>query len=239
MCTAIRVASGCVTRAEADGTLRTFEARILLDGGAYRSSSCAVISNACVLRGRALPRRRRAGRRSCRAHQQPTVRRHAWVRCGAGVLRPRGADGSAGSALRPRPRRAAPAQRSAAGRHAAHRPGRGWRSAGRRGDPCVRGAARASRHASRRWRRCHVAPGRLRSHRRCHGRAAGQRVRGRLQEPHVRRGLHGRLRGRGRSARRPGDCDVRGGRGRPGLRHAGPADRPHGARRRRRARRAC
>ncbi len=32
--------------AEADGTLRTFEARILLDGGAYRSSSCNVISNA-------------------------------------------------------------------------------------------------------------------------------------------------------------------------------------------------
>ena len=72
------------------------KARIVLDGGAYASSSPAVV----LQRGVASPR----ARTRCpnvdvdalrRLHQQPAVRGDARLRRGAGVLRPRGADGQA------------------------------------------------------------------------------------------------------------------------------------------------
>ena len=63
----------------------SFETRIVLDGGAYRSSSFHVTANAaCFAAGPyRVPNALRRGVR--RAHQQPAVRRDARVRRGAGV----------------------------------------------------------------------------------------------------------------------------------------------------------
>ena len=52
----------CEHRATRDGRLVNVQMRILLDGGAYASSSTAVASNAASLRGRPLPGRQRADR---------------------------------------------------------------------------------------------------------------------------------------------------------------------------------
>ena len=81
----------------------------LFDGGAYASTSAAVLANALVLQRRALPRPQRLHRRLGGAHEQPAVRCDARLRRGADVLRPRGADGQAGRRPRHRPDRAAPA----------------------------------------------------------------------------------------------------------------------------------
>ena len=82
-------------RATRDGRLVCAHVRILLDGGAYASSSTAVISNASCVRARAVPGRQRADRGHGRLHEQPAVRRDARLRRGAGVLRGGGADGPA------------------------------------------------------------------------------------------------------------------------------------------------
>ncbi len=107
--------------------------------------------------------------------------------------------------------------------------------AGGRRHPRLRGSAAAGTGPRRRlvgpagWRRADRRRGR---------RPPRCRIRGRVQEPHVRRGLHGRLDGPLPPARRRRrHHHLRGRRGRAGIRHAGPADRPHGARCRRRHRR--
>ena len=82
--------------ANRDGELVYVKAEVLLDGGAYTSSSPAVVGNAALLRGRAVPRPRRRDRRPRRVHQQPAVRRDARVRRRPGGRRARGADGPAG-----------------------------------------------------------------------------------------------------------------------------------------------
>ncbi len=188
-----------------------------------------------VLRPGSLPRGERDRRCVRRPHEQPAVRGHARLRRRAGVLRPRGADGQARGRVRGRPDRAPPAQRHGTRRHAAHRAGRRRRASGRRGHPGVRRPAPAGRA---RLGRRPLPSRRRRPHDRHRRRAPGRRLRRGFQEPHVRRGLHGRI---GRALpprRRAGDDHVRRGRGRPGLRDARAADRPHGARHRRRPARA-
>ena len=112
----------CEHRATRDGQLVNVRMRILLDGGAYASSSTAVTSNAACVRARAVPGRERADRVDVRLHEQPAVRRDARLRRRADVLRGRGADGQARRRARDRPGRAAAAERARAGRHAADRP---------------------------------------------------------------------------------------------------------------------
>ena len=77
------------------GGSRAVRARLMLDGGAYASTSTAVIANATTLAlgPYAVPERRPA--RDRRVHQQPAVRGDARVRRGAGRGRLRGADGQA------------------------------------------------------------------------------------------------------------------------------------------------
>ena len=102
----------CEHRATRDGRLVNVRMRILLDGGAYASSSTAVASNAASFRGRPLSRRQRADRGHGRLHEQPAVRRDARLRRRADLLRRRGADGPAGGGARDRPDRAAAPERA-------------------------------------------------------------------------------------------------------------------------------
>ncbi len=110
--------------ANRDGKLVSVQARILLDGGAYASSSTAVTSNAASFACGPYSVPNALARGDLRLHEQPALRRHARLRLGAVLLRARGADGQARRRARARPRRAAPAQRARARGHAADRPGR-------------------------------------------------------------------------------------------------------------------
>ena len=94
-----------------DGRLVFIRARILLDGGAYASSSTAVCSNAASFALGPVRGAERADRRLCRLHGQPAVRGDARVRRRADLLRARGADGQARGGAGDRPGRAAAAQR--------------------------------------------------------------------------------------------------------------------------------
>ncbi len=82
-------------RATRDGKLVTVRMRILLDGGAYASSSTAVTSNAASFACGPYAVAERADRVDVRLHEQPAVRRDARLRRRADVLRRRGADGQA------------------------------------------------------------------------------------------------------------------------------------------------
>ncbi len=73
--------------AQRDGTLVYVRAEIYLDGGAYASSTPAVVGNAGHDGGRPLRRAQRAHRLLRRLHQQPAVRRDARVRLGPGGVR--------------------------------------------------------------------------------------------------------------------------------------------------------
>ena len=196
--------------------------RMVLDGGAYASSSHRGRRQRRSLRRRALQGAQRGGRRLRRAHEQPAVRGHARLRRGAGVLRPRVADGQARRRARHGPGRAAAAQRAGDRRRAAHRAGHHRRRAGGRVHPGLR-ASRPLPPPPDAGRRPDGLPG-----------GAGRTA----DRPHVRRGvgfavgfknLHV-LRGLRRRLRRPGPARARadGGRwppsrrrrrGRPGLRH--------------------
>ena len=174
-----------------DGELVSFEARIVLDGGAYRSSSYHVAANAACFAAGPVPRaeRARATAIAVRTNNPPcgAMRGFGVVQV---VLRPRGADGPARRGVRHRPGRAAPAQRARA-----------------RATSCSPASASRARCRSRRSSATCAAlplpdrpptttarPARRRGpHGRRGRRAARRRLRGRLQEPHVRRGLHGRL----------------------------------------------
>ena len=81
--------------ADRDGNLVNVECRMVFDGGAYTSSSTAVISNATSFAAGPYLRAERGGGRLRRADEQPAVRSHARVRRGADVVRRRGADGQA------------------------------------------------------------------------------------------------------------------------------------------------
>ena len=85
---------------DADGRLVKVEARVVLDGGAYLSTSTAVTINAASFAPgpyRGPERGRRSGRSP---DQQPAVRGHEGLRCDSDVLRLRGPDGQAGSRAR-------------------------------------------------------------------------------------------------------------------------------------------
>ena len=112
----------CEHRATRDGKLVNVRFRILLDGGAYASSSTAVTSNAASFAIGPYESAERADRLDLGVHEQPTVRRDARVRRRADVLRRRGADGQARGCARHRPRRAAAAERAEAGGRPADRP---------------------------------------------------------------------------------------------------------------------
>jgi CO/xanthine dehydrogenase Mo-binding subunit len=98
------------------------EARVVLDGGAYASTSSAVIANA-VCFARALPGAQRLDRRLRGADQQPAVRCDARVRGRAGLLRPTSRRWTSSPRARHGSGRAAPEERPGDRRHAHHRPG--------------------------------------------------------------------------------------------------------------------
>ena len=221
--------------ARRDGTLVNVECRMVFDGGAYTSSSTAVISNATSFAAGPVLRAQRDGGRLRGADEQPALRGDAGLRCGADVLRRRGADGQARRRARHGPGRAAAEERAEDARPAAHRAGHHRHRTGGRVHPGLHGAADAA--APGPGRRPDEPARRGRPHRARPQRAARHRVRGRVQEPGVLRGLRrlllrpGPARARGR--RRAGGHRARRHRGGgPGLRHARPADRPGGARRR-------
>ena len=110
-------------RATRDGRLVCIRMQILLDGGAYASSSTAVTRERVLIRSRPLQGAERIDRGHRRVHEQPSVGCDARLRRRADLLRGRVADGQARRRARDRPRRAAPAERARAGRHAGHRTG--------------------------------------------------------------------------------------------------------------------
>ena len=147
-------------RATAAGQLVAVRMRILLDGGAYASSSTAVISNACSFAVGPYAVRQPADRRPLRVHEQPALRRDARVRRGAGVLRRRGADGQARRRARDRSDRAPASERARARRRAAHGPGAHGLAADEGRDPTRRGTADSRAGGRFRGRRfaCPAAP---------------------------------------------------------------------------------
>ena len=107
--TATRRRSGRGTRATRDGRLVSVEMRILLDGGAYASSSTAVCANAASFACGPYSVPNAPDRGDRRLHEQPAVRRDARLRRRADLLCRRGADGQAGGGARDRPGRASAA----------------------------------------------------------------------------------------------------------------------------------
>ena len=91
--------------ANRDGKLVYVKCEVVLDGGAYASSSPAVVSNAASFAVGPYECDNVAARRLRAVHEQPAVRRDARLRLGAGLLRPRVADGQARRGARPRPGR--------------------------------------------------------------------------------------------------------------------------------------
>ena len=161
-------------RATREGRLICVRMRILLDGGAYASSSTAVTSNAASFACGPYEVPNALIESTCRLHEQPAVRRDARLRRRADLLRRRGADGQARRGARDRPGRAAPPERACPRRHAADRPGDRGLAPDRRGDPprrraraaAGRGAPprpdpspRAARATRRAARACSAAPG--------------------------------------------------------------------------------
>ena len=196
---------------------------IVLDGGAYASSSTAVVRERRQLRRRALRRAQRAHRRLRHLHQQPAVRRHARLRRGAGRRSRHEAQMdklAAALGIDPvelRIRNAMEPGSQHADRPGGRRPGAGRAScwSALRAMPLPPAAAQARRRPARAARR------RLEHHPR-RGRRARRRLRGRLQERRLLRGLR-RLLDRARAAvarrrRAAGRGPHRGGRGRPGRR---------------------
>ena len=201
-----------------DGRLVAADVRLLLDGGAYASSSPAVLANASTFAAGPyeIPNVPHRGHR--RLHEQSALRRDARLRRAAGLLRLRVGDGRARRGARDRPGRAPAAERAAPGLRAADRPGADGQRARARGDRALRDAA-AARCAA------HPPAGRAASASRSASRTSLQR------------GLRRRSRGDGDALPRPGRPARRGAhrgrRLRPGSVHRARADRPHRARGRR------
>ena len=152
---------------------------------------------------RALRRAERPDGLLRRVHQQPAVRRDARLRCGAGGVRLRVADGQGRRGARHGPGRPALPQRDGGGLRRAHRAGAGQPGTGRRAAAPAAGHADA-RVRSDRWPRPAPAARRRRELHPRRGRAARRRLRGGVQEHRVLGGLRrlldgaGAARGRGR-----------------------------------------
>ena len=101
--------------ADEDGRLVYVRAEIVLDGGAYASSTPAVVANAATLGRRAVRGTQRRHRLLRRLHQQPAVRGDARLRRGAGRVRLRVADGPARRGRRAGPGGDPDAQRAGRG----------------------------------------------------------------------------------------------------------------------------
>jgi hypothetical protein len=129
-----------IRRARRD--LVNVRARILIDGGAYTSSSIAVIRPPFA----PAPTRPNAHRGDLRVHQQSAVWRDAGVRRRPGVLRARGADGQARGGPLDGSGGAPAAQRGGPWIGAPDRPGDPRRGAGPRGDRAVRRDPDAAGH---------------------------------------------------------------------------------------------
>ena len=216
--------------AERDGTLVYAKSNVLLDGGAYASSTAAVVGNAGTL--------------GLGPYRFPSVAVDAYgvytnnPPCGAmrgfGCVQAAFAHEALMDELAD-DRRHGPggdpaAQRHARGRPQHHRPGHRLRGAGRRA------AADRPRHADAaagRHLRHPVVPGRGLQHDPRRGRAARRRLLGDLQERRLLRGLRrllDRPRPAGDDRRRGGGHGAhRGRRGGPGPDHRRAADLPHRA----------
>ena len=104
-------ACGTSTAPTRDGKLVYVKARIVLDGGAYTSSTPAVVANAATLGIGPYEVPNVTMDAYGVLHQQPAVRGDARLRRGAGVFRVRVADGQARRRARARPGRVAHPQR--------------------------------------------------------------------------------------------------------------------------------
>ena len=109
-------------RATREGGSTCVRMRILLDGGAYASSSTAVTSNAASFACGPYDVPNALIESTVRLHEQPAVRGDARLRRRPDLLRRRGADGQARRRARDRPGRAPAPERARAGRHAPDRP---------------------------------------------------------------------------------------------------------------------
>ena len=207
----------------------------MLDGGAYASSSLGGGGQRRPLRRRPVQGAERHARRRRGAHQQPAVRGHARLRRGAGVLRPRVADGRARpgrSGIDPvelRLRNALERGDVLPDRAGAQRHGPGGRVPAGGGRPSAAPPLAADVAGTDTWL---AGAGRRRPHRRPIAGAPRGRLRGRVGRTCCSpRGS--RTTPRPRVVLEDGAAIVtcRGGRGRPGLRHPRRADRPHAARR--------
>ena len=215
--------------ADRRGRLVFVKAEIVLDGGAYMSSSRAVVANAGTLGVGPYDVPNVSRRRLGRLHQQPALRGHAGVRGRPGLLRLRVPDGQAGRGAGAPPRGGPGPQRHGRGLGHAHWPGR------RPARPGGRAAATGERGpAARRWCRPRLSLARRGGqHDPRRGGGAGHRVCRRVQERRVLRGFR-------RLLDRPGDPELcrrpahrlgphRRVRGRAGVVGDPGADRPHRA----------
>ena len=109
--TAIRRRSGCATTPPATARSSRSRPASCSTAGPTRRRRRPCSLNADHPHPGAVPVPQRRRRRLRRAHQPPAVRGHARLRRGAGVLRPRGADGPAGRGVRARSGRDPAAQR--------------------------------------------------------------------------------------------------------------------------------
>ncbi len=221
-------------RATREGRLVCVRMRILLDGGAYASSSTAVTSNAASFACGPVRGAERADRVDLRLHEQPAVRRDARLRRRADLLRRRGADGQARRGARDRPGRAAAPERARPGRHAADRAGDRGLAAGRRGDPPRRRArAAAGRRSSRATRS--VSPGGAGNTTRGEGVQRGIGFAVGFKNICYSEGFDDFCAARVILSGEPRRDPLRRRRGRPGRQRRHPPGRPHGARPRRRS----
>jgi CO/xanthine dehydrogenase Mo-binding subunit len=224
--------------ATTDGEIVKIESRMVFDGGAYASTSSAVLINAVT--------HTQGPYRCANAVVDGYAVRTNHLPCGAmrgfGVVQACFAHESqmdklaAACALDPVDIRLRNAMRTG---DADHRPAGDERGPGRALHPRHRSSA-VAHHSRRRFSdgrrngRRHETARRCRSHRRSRRRRARDRLGRRHQEPHVLGGLRRLLDGTLPPRRRRRDAQVRDVRGRPGLRHHCAADRAHHSRGRRR-----
>ena len=194
-------ASGIRHHARRDGTLVKVEARIVFDGGAYASSSTAVIANAtCFAAGpyrvpnakstarRCAPTTRRAAPCAASARCRPaSPTRRRWTSSPPPSASTRSSCGCSNALAHRRP--------------AAHRSGHHRRRAGRRSASAPAGRSRCRRAAGPR-RRPMALPGGAGRTATVARRPARRRLRGRVQEPRLLRGLRRLLHGPGAAGAR-------------------------------------
>ena len=188
-CTATRRGWSTSTAPRATAACVYVDARIVLDGGAYASSSTAVVANAATFACGPydVPSARIDGRR--RLHEQPALRGDARLRRRPGRVRPRVADGPAGRRARHRPRGAPDPQRPRSRACASPR-ARSWTARPR----CARCWRSCARCRCRPWRAAlpmdlRELPGGVSNTTHGEGTRRGVGLRGGLQEHRLRRGV--------------------------------------------------